>query len=134
MKKRMICTLATLAMLIWTCPPAQAESLGELRRNLAWHINVDNSLAGGPKTFVTVHYLIGRSDENEISRDEIEIGSVDAGARTQLIFSTPGRGVRRILVEVDAPLNTPVTVNVSQAAAYLADITGYGRLVFDVVD
>jgi hypothetical protein len=134
MMKRMICTLAALAMLIWPCPPARAESLGELRRGIAWQINVDNSLAGGPKTFVTVHYLIGKSDENGISRDEIEIGSVDAGARTQLIFSKPGRGVIRIIIEVDGPLNTAVKVNVTQNGAFPADIVGRGTLVFDVVD
>jgi hypothetical protein len=131
--KRLVCTLTLLAMLIWTCTPAHAEYQGELLRDLAWQINVDNSEAGG-KTAVTVHYLSGRSGEKEISRNEIEIGLVAAGARTQLVFSTLGKGISRIIVEVDAPLNTHITVNVSQAASYPADIVGYGRLVFNVVD
>jgi hypothetical protein len=133
MMKRMICTLASFAMLIGTCPPAQAEYLGELRRDIDWVINVDNSLAGG-RTSMTVHYLIGRRDEKEINRDEIEIGLVEAGARTPLIFSKPGRAVRRIIIEVDGPLNTPIKVNVSQNAAYPADLFGRGTLVFNVVD
>jgi hypothetical protein len=47
--KRLICTLAALTMLIWTCPPVQAEYLGELRRNIDWQVNVDRlSLARLP--------------------------------------------------------------------------------------
>ena len=83
--KRTMCRLAALAMLMWTCPPAQAEYLGELRRDVDWQLQVDNSSSAG-KTAVTVHYLIGRSGEKEISRDDIEIGLVAGGARTQLIY------------------------------------------------
>ena len=133
MLNKLTCIVAVLAMLIWTCPTAQAEYFGELRRDIDWHLNLDNSLSGG-KTSVTVHYLIGRSGEKEISRDQIEIGSVDAGARTQLIFSKPGRGVRRMIIEVDGPINTEITVNVSQIAAFPADIFGRGSLVFDIVN
>lgn len=110
MMKRMICTFAALAMLIWTCAPARAEYRGELRRDIDWKVIVDNSASAG-KTAVTVHYLIGKSDEKEISRDEIEIASVDANARTQLIFSNPGRSVRRIIIEVDPPKNVTIDVD-----------------------
>jgi len=60
--KRLICTIAAFAMLIWTGPPAQAEYKGELRRDIEWFLNVDNSAAAGI-TAVTVHYLIGKSGE-----------------------------------------------------------------------
>ena len=46
MIKRTICTFAALAMLIWTCPPAQAEYKGELQR-LDWQLTVDNSSTTG---------------------------------------------------------------------------------------
>jgi hypothetical protein len=123
---------------MWTCPPAQAEYRGELRRDIDWQFNVDNSSSAG-KTAVTVHYLIGRSGEAEISRDDIEIGLVSAGARTQLIFSKPARGVRRILIEVQQPMNTTIDVEVIQGGpfpgSFPARLEGQpGSLVFDVVD
>jgi len=43
MMKRLICTLAALAMLIWTCPTARAELIGELRRDQDRVINFDNA-------------------------------------------------------------------------------------------
>ncbi|MCM3900104.1 MAG: hypothetical protein ND866_00200 [Pyrinomonadaceae bacterium] len=138
---RLISTFAcTLALLISTCPPAQADHQGELRRDLAWNLNVDNSSASA-KTSVTVHYLISRNDEIEISREEIEIFTIPSGSpdpnagRVQLRFPKPGRGVRRIIIDVDPPINTSITVNVSQFAAFPADIgPGFGRLVFDIID
>lgn len=138
MMKRMICTLAVLAMLTWTCPPAWAEYKGELRRDIDWQLNVDNTPNPG-KTAVTVHYLIGRIGEKEISRDEIEIALVDAGARTQLIFSKPGRGVRRIIIEVDQPIPITIDVEITQSApfqnvSYPARMERPGSLVFEVVD
>jgi hypothetical protein len=130
----------TIALLISTCPTARADHHGELRRDLAWTLNVDNSLAGA-ETSVTVHYLISRNDEIRISSEEIEIFTIPSGSpdpnagRVQLLFPKPGRGVRRIIIDVDPPINTSITVNVSQAAAFPADIgPGFGRLVFDVID
>jgi hypothetical protein len=137
MMKRIICTLAVLAMLTWTCPPARAQWMGELRRDIDWKVNVDNSPSAGP-TAVTVHYLIGRNGEKEISRDEIEIGSVAATARTQLIFSNPGRGVRRIIIEVHQPLNVTIDVEIEQGGpfprSFPARMERPGSLVFEVVD
>ena len=138
MIKRMVCTLAALAMLIWICPPAQAEFRGQLLRDIDWILNFDNSAAAGP-TAVTVHYLIGKSGEKEISRDEIEIASVDATARTQLIFSTPGRGVRRMIIEVEPPRGATIDVEVTQSAPFQNSsfpqrFEGPGSMVFDVVD
>ena len=136
--KRIICTLAALALLIWAGPPARAEYRGELRRDIAWQVQVDNSASAG-RTAVTVHYLIGRSGEKEIGRDEIEIGLVEANARTQLIFSKPGRGVRRIIIEVDAPLNVVIDVEITQDGppfprSFPQRFERPGSLVFDIVD
>jgi hypothetical protein len=136
--KRFICTLAAIAMLIWICPPARAEFRGELLRDIDWILNFDNSASAGP-TAVTVHYLIGKSGEKEISRDEIEIAAVDANARTRLIFSTPGRGVRRIIIEVDPPPGGTIDVEVTQSAPFQNSsfpqrFEGPGSMVFDVAD
>jgi hypothetical protein len=88
---------------------------------------------------VTVHYLIGRSGEKEISRDEIEIASVEAGARTQLIFSNLGRGVRRIIIEVEQCPTASIDVEVTQDGppfprSFPARLEFPGSLVFAVVD
>jgi|SRR5215216_2415776 len=132
--KRLTCTLAAIATLIWTCPPAQAEYKGELGRDIEWVINFDNSASAG-KTAVTVHYLVGRSGDKDISRDEVEIEVVEAGARTQLIFSKPGKGVRRIIIEVDQPTSVTIDVEVStQNASFPHRFFRPGSLVFDVVD
>ena len=138
MIKGTICTLAVLAMLIWICPPARAEFKGELRRDIEWILIVDNSAAAGP-TAVTIHYLIGKSGEKKISRDEIEIAAVDANARTQLFFSTPGRGVRRMIIEVEPPPGATIDVEVTQSAPFQNSsfpqrFEGPGSMVFDVVD
>lgn len=132
--KRLICTIAALAVLTWTCLPAQAEYKGELRRDIEWVINVDNSASSG-NTAVTVHYLIGKSGEKEISRDEIEIALVAGQARTQLIFSKPGRGVRRIIIEVDPPQGATIDVEISTQNTSLPHrVEGRSSLVCDVVD
>jgi phage terminase large subunit-like protein len=132
MMKRMICTLAALAMLIWTCPPAQAEFKGRLQRDLDWTLDVDNSSTTG-ETAVTVRYLSNRRNENEISSEEIEIGLVPGSERVQLFFSKPARNVRRIIIEVDPPTTAtiiPLDINQNGSIA----VTIQGRLVFDVVD
>jgi hypothetical protein len=131
--KRMICALAALAMLIWMCPPAQAEFKGQLLRNLEWELTVDNSSTTGG-TAVTVDYLSSRSDENEISREKIEIRLVPGSERVRLFFSAPGRGVKRIIIEVDAPAGATIPVDIIQNGSIAVTIQGYGRLVFEVVD
>lgn len=123
--KRLICTLAGLATLIWTCPPAQAEFKGTLPRDLDLILNVDNSSSSG-QTGVTVIYL-GRG-----RIDDIEMRTVASGGRVQFVFSRPERGVRRIIVEVDPPLNS--TVIDVDFAGFPERIEGFERLVFDVVD
>jgi len=134
MMKRMTCTLAALAMLIWTCPPAQAEFKGRLQRDLDWALTVDNSSTTG-ETAVTVRYLSNRRNENEISSEEIEIRLVPGSERVQLLFSKPARNVRRIIIEVDPPATfTIIPLDINQDGSIAVTIQGYGRLVFDVVD
>lgn len=131
---RIICTVAALAMLFWTSPPARAEFKGRLQRDLDWALNVDNSSTTG-ETAVTVRYLSDRRNDNEISSEELEIRLVPGSERVQLSFSKPARNVRRIIIEVDPPANeTIIPLEVNQNGSIAVTIQGYGRLVFDVVD
>ena len=48
---------------------------------------------------------------------EVSLTLVEANARTQLIFSTPGRGVRRVIIEVDA-LDAVIDVEITQGPPF----------------
>ena len=137
--KRTICALGAIALLIWTPPPARAEWRGELWKGVGVILNVDNSASPGP-TAVSAHYWSTRREENEITRDEIEIRTAPAGARIQFVFSKPGASVRRIIVDVDAVENTTIDVEINQSAgpsqnqSFPVRIEGRRTIVFDVVD
>src|SRR5262245_4002463 len=128
MMKRFIFILAALAMLIWICPPAQAEYRGIFKRDQGWLLNVDNSASAG-KTAITVHFYGKRFED-------IEFGTVGAGpqeGRVQLVFPKPGKDVTRIVIEVDPPSQlTEVRIEVNQNESFFATFIGYGRMVFEV--
>ena len=128
MIKKLTCTLAAFAMLIWICPPAQAEYRGILKRDQGWLLNVDNSASAG-KTAITVHFYGKRFED-------IEFRTVGAGpeeGRVQLVFPKPGKDVTRIVIEVDPPSqHSEVRIEVNQNESIFATIIGYGRMVFEV--
>lgn len=127
MLKKLNCTLAALAMLIWICPPVQAEYKGILKRE-AWTLNVDNS-ATSAKTAITVHFYGKRFEDIEFRM----VGGGPVEGRVQLPFSQPGKDVTRILIEVDAPSPfNEVRIEVEQNASFPATFTGYGRMLFEV--
>jgi hypothetical protein len=132
--KRMFCTLAALAMLIWTAPPARAEFKGELLREMDWLIHFDNSSTSG-STAMTVYYL-GSRGVMDLNIFTVPGNSDDSQGRVEYAFSKPGRGVRRIIVEVDPPTEfLDIPVEISQTGRSLfATLHGSGRLVFNVVD
>ena len=123
--KRLICALAVLVL---AYNPAQAEFKGTLQRNQAWLLEVASASTGD--TAVTVYYLERRFDV-------IETVSVPPALTVQRTFSI-GRGVTRIIVEVDPILFGQVTVRVVQGAdqfiSTVASTRGGDsfRLVFDV--
>lgn len=125
MLKKLTCTLAALAMLIWICPPAQADFKGILKVNQDGVITVDNSSSTGA-TAITVYYLSSR-------REDIEFLSAPGGARIQFTLAAPGRGVRRVIIEVSPPINQTIPVELSQnGISFFHTSVGDTRLVFDV--
>ena len=121
MINRRIATCAcAIAALLWVCPPVRAEYKGELLRDLDQTINFDNSASTG-KTAITVYYLGSKPGEIEFT--------AAPGARVQYIAPKPGKGVTRVIVEVDPPSGATPFVEVS---GHPHTCNGHTRLVFDV--
>ena len=132
MMKRMICTFAVLAMLVWTCPPAQAKFMGTLQRDQDWLIHFDNS-SSCCGTGMTVYYL-GNGRVLGLEIFTVPGISDESQGRVEYAFSKPGRGVGRIIIEVDPgsdALDIPVEIN-QIGSSFTATLHGSGRLVFDV--
>lgn len=102
MVKKLTCIVAVLAMLIWSCPTVQADFKGILKWDQDGVISVDNSSTTGA-TAITVYYLSSR-------REDIEIFRAPGGARIQFPFAAPGRGVRRVIIELSPPINQTIPV------------------------
>ena len=125
MVKKLTCIVAVLAMLIWSCPTVQADFKGILKWDQDGVISVDNSSTTGA-TAITVYYLSSR-------REDIEIFRAPGGARIQFPFAAPGRGVRRVIIELSPPINQTIPVELSQnGITFNHTSVGDTRLVFDV--
>jgi hypothetical protein len=124
MIKRRIATCAcALAALIWICAPARAEYKGELPADRDFTINVDNSAVTG-KTAITIFYLGKRPDEVEFT--------AAVGAQVSYAAPKPGKGVTRVIVQVDPPTNGAPSIEVVGAASFPHNCLGHTVLVFDV--
>ncbi len=121
--------LLALAVLVLAYNPAQAEFMGTLQRDQAWLLEIASASTGD--TAVTVYSLDRRFDV-------IETVSVPPAVTVQQTISRPGRGVTRIIVEVDPILGGQVTVRVAQGAEQFISTMASSRggesfrLVFDV--
>jgi hypothetical protein len=131
---RLISTFAcAVAMLIWTCPPAQADFKGDLKSDTPVTVEFTSGAGNAGGTHVAVYYL-GRGLDVEA------VFSVPAGTSFAQECSKPGSRVKRIIVEVDLPVGGEGVVRVSQGAGTQFEIgiinTGNGqtnRFVFGVV-
>ena len=123
MKRRIATYSCALAAMIWICAPARAEYKGELPRDHDITINFDNSAVSG-KTAITVFYLGNRPDEIEFT--------APAGARVSYVAPKPGKGVTRVIVQVDPPTNGTPSIEVASNASFFHNCFGHTVLVFDV--
>jgi len=123
MERRIAICACALAALIWICAPARAEYKGELPADRDFTINVDNSAVTG-KTAITVYYLGKRPDEIEFT--------APAGARVSYVAPKPGKGVTRVIVQVDPPTNGTPSIEVASNASFVHNCLGHTVLVFDV--
>ncbi len=129
MMKRLTCTLAALALVMSAYIPAQAEFKGTLKRDQPWMLEINN--ASYDNATATVYYL-GRDLE------VAELVTVPSGGTVQTNITKPGRGVRRVIVEVDEAVNGEGTMRIVQGAnAFSSNFTisregDTCRWVFDV--
>lgn len=107
--KRLTCTLATLAMVMWTYVPAKAEFNGTLPNDQEITITVINTLA--TTTAVTIYFVDKRG------LDVIGNMTVKGTNPTSETFPKPGRGVRRVIIQIDPSHGTQTVVAIGGAAA-----------------
>lgn len=123
MKRRIALCSCALASLLWMCATTRAEYKGELPRDHDITINIDNSAVAG-KTAITVFYLGNRPDEIEFT--------APAGGQMSYVAPKPGKGVTRIIVQVDPPNNGAPSIEVVSNASFPHNCFGHTVLVFNV--
>jgi hypothetical protein len=132
--KRLTCTVAALAALIWTGPRAGAEyfDAGPIVRSMPFAANVDNSASG--TTMIIVRYVGPKLDELGGRRtEEIEIAKTPPGQRMSVNFARPGKGVRLVIVEIETSPGGVVSIEIRQPALSVAHaVQGHGRMVLEV--
>lgn len=126
--KRLTYALAALTVLISTCPVAQAEFKGALRRNEPFAVQVDNTANGAFKQAgVTIFYLGNRRALGSASF------TVEPGTLSNIIETIP-RSARRVIIEVSPAYLTvtPITINQGVGTSFMNSGDHDVRLVFDV--
>ncbi len=127
--KRLTCTLAALALVMAISIPASAEFKGTLQRNQPWLLEI---VSGSVDPISATVYYLGRDVE------VVEIVTVPAGEVFHRNIPKPGRGVRRVVVDVDPVFQGTFAIRVNQGAGVFG--TGFEsfregdtfRWVFDV--
>jgi len=119
---RLTCLLTALAVLLCTYVPAQAEYLGTLSHDQDWTLTVTNT---SNDTCAVRVYYVGRA------LDVIETRTVPTQTSSTQTLPAPGRRVKSIVIEVDAPAGGRAIGSINGGAGYT--IEGHARLVFDVV-
>ena len=128
--KKIICTIAAVAMVMWAYTPARAEFITTLKRDTTPTVTVAN--ASNAKTSVRVYYLDRRGV------DVILISFVPPGESVVWTLEKIGRATQCVIIEVDVPQGGTSTVTVNNLAPIRmggadSPITT-GRLVYDVED
>ncbi|HEU4390990.1 MAG TPA: hypothetical protein VFV34_24505 [Blastocatellia bacterium] len=120
--KILVCTFATLAMVMSTYIPAQAEFLETFHRNQPWVLQLASGNNRG-EIAGTVYYLAGRK------RDFDALPLVPAAATSTFEMGAIPHNVTRIIIEVDLPPNGSLAgqgiITVTQGAqTFSADMGG----------
>ena len=121
--KRLTCTLATLALVMCTYIPAQAEWIGRLPRDQEFTIEIINAMAS--TTAVTIYYVDRRG------LDVIATMTVIGTSPTQETLPKPGQGARRVIIQVDPTPGYQTQLRINQGAPIT--IEAGIQLVLDVV-
>lgn len=123
MMQRIMRRLTVLVMVMFTCSPVWAEYAGTLQRDQPFTVSITS--ASTDTVAVTVYYLDNRGTAN------IEFMSVsESGVQVQQEFPRPGKGVRRVIIEVDPPSGGTASLRIDQFPP--VNVDGSVRIVFDV--
>jgi hypothetical protein len=126
--RRFACAIAALAMLIWTCTPAQAEFDGTLQGNQLWTVELDNS--NNAEAAAAAIYSIDKMGKAEY----FQIATVPGVQLITLTVTKVPKGTVRVIIEVDPALGLSVAVRVIQGEnAFGHGGAGDFRMVFDVI-
>ena len=130
--KGLICALSVLAILVLSSGPAHAASKGSMQRDV-WSLELDNTAVDA--TTMTVYYMGKRLQV-------VSLITVPGGVQGfSQSMPKPGKGIRRVIIDVDPPDNGRVTARINQGAIVavsedLGSVAGGPgqsyRLVFDV--
>jgi hypothetical protein len=121
--RRLAYTIAALAMLIWTCNPAQADFLGTLQSNQTWSLAVDNS-NNSEAAAVTIFYLGKTLSFNSIS--------IAAETLPDLHDLQIPKFTGRIIIQLDPAFGMSTPVLVTQGATAFTNPGFSGTLVLNV--
>jgi hypothetical protein len=121
--RRLACTIAALAVLIWTCTPAQADFLGTLQSNQTWLLSVDNS-NNSETAAVTIFYL-GKTSS-------FDTFSIPALGLLNLPDLQIPKFTRRIIIQLDPAFGMSTPVLVTQGATGFTHPGFSGTLVLNV--
>lgn len=119
--------IAALAVLMGSqLPSGKSNHAGKLQHGQEWHIDVDATDAPGPTAF-TVYYL------GERRQRDLKNLTVPGAATMSLPLAKPGRGVKRIVIEVSPPAGSLVCVEIRQGSlSHPSGFFGDHRIVIDV--
>lgn len=125
--KTLIPAIAALALLLTSCDPAQATYMGTAYSDQPLSLMIQN--ASGDRLAVTVYYLGSR--QTVVALESVPAATAMAPGAGSFSFPNPGKGVRRIVVEIDVPVGGRIATTINALPSINAD--GDARYVLDVV-
>jgi hypothetical protein len=120
--------IAALALLTGNRPQPAGDgpAAGKLQRGRQWEISVDARDAPGPTAF-TVYYL---GERRQLDLTNL---TVPRAAIMSLPLPKPGRGVKRVVIEVSPPAGSLVCLEIRQGTlSHPHGFFGNHRIVMDV--
>ena len=121
MKKRLICTVVALTLVMWAYIPSRAEYAGNVARDFGFTIEIQNTIDS--TTTVTVYYVDSKG------LDVIGTLTVQGPTPFREAFPKPGKAVTRVIIDVDPSFGTQTSLRLNDGPPITMDEGK--RLVFN---